>query len=47
MSQHPVVLGQHCAPPAGQVQGVQGPDQGRVDHMCSGDVMCVIRFSTL
>ena len=27
MSQHPVVLGQHCVPPAEQVQGVQGPDQ--------------------
>ena len=32
MSQHPVVLGQHCVPPAEQVQGVQGPDQDSVHH---------------
>ena len=32
MSQHPVVLGQHCVPPAEQVQGVQGPDQDLVHY---------------
>ena len=32
MSQHLVVLGQHCAPPAEQVQGARGPDQDLVHY---------------
>ena len=32
MSQHPVVLGQHCVPPAEQVQGARGPDQDLVHY---------------